>query len=115
MPSPTLTDKVAKMIRHDILVGNFAPSEKLVVADLKTRYDVGASPIREALVQLSWSKFVVVEPQKGCWVAPISTSELADSMIAYVSLPLSCSNRQLIMVMKAGSSNCSPLTTSYLA
>ncbi|WP_114766593.1 GntR family transcriptional regulator [Vibrio rhodolitus] len=78
MPSPTLTDKVAKMIRHDILVGNFAPSEKLVVADLKTRYDVGASPIREALVQLSWSKFVVVEPQKGCWVAPISTSELAD-------------------------------------
>ena len=78
MPSPTLTDKVAKMIRHDILVGNFAPSEKLVVADLKTRYDVGASPIREALVQLSWSKFVVVEPQKGCWVAPISASELTD-------------------------------------
>jgi len=78
VPSPTLTDKVAKMIRQDILVGKFEPSEKLVVADLKKRYEVGASPIREALVQLSWSKFVVVEPQKGCWVAPISTSELAD-------------------------------------
>ncbi|WP_428798781.1 GntR family transcriptional regulator [Vibrio kasasachensis] len=78
MPSPTLTDKVAKMIRQDILVGKFAPSEKLVVADLKKRYEVGASPIREALVQLSWSKFVVVEPQKGCWVAPISSAELDD-------------------------------------
>lgn len=78
MPSPTLTDKVAKMIRHDILVGNYKPSEKLVVAELKKRYDVGASPIREALVQLSWSKFVIVEPQKGCWVAPISEQELSD-------------------------------------
>lgn len=76
--SPTLTDKVAKMIRQDILLGNLEPGRKLVVAELKDNYDVGASPIREALVQLSWKKFVQLEPQKGCWVAKVSQQELND-------------------------------------
>ncbi|MEZ9706922.1 GntR family transcriptional regulator, partial [Vibrio breoganii] len=47
MSSPTLTDKVSKMIRQDILNGELTPGQKLVVADLKARYNVGASPIRE--------------------------------------------------------------------
>ncbi len=78
MSSPTLTDKVAKMIRQDILKGDLRPGQKLVVAELKEKYCVGASPIREALVQLSWSKYVKLEPQKGCWVAPVSKEELND-------------------------------------
>ncbi|AXN31601.1 GntR family transcriptional regulator [Vibrio coralliilyticus] len=78
MSSPTLTDKVSKMIYQDILSGELKPSQKLVVADLKSRYDVGASPIREALVQLSWTKYVSLEPQKGCWVSPVCVEELED-------------------------------------
>ncbi|KJY83551.1 XRE family transcriptional regulator [Vibrio galatheae] len=78
MPSPTLTDKVSEMIVQDILNGLLQPDEKLVVADLKQRYNVGASPIREALVQLSWSKHVNLQPQKGCSVASISLDELND-------------------------------------
>ncbi|ELP5730251.1 GntR family transcriptional regulator [Vibrio vulnificus] len=78
MPSPTLTDKVAKMICQDILQGKLRPGQKLVVADLKEKYGVGASPIREALVQLSWIKYVKLEPQKGCWVAPFCEHELRD-------------------------------------
>ena len=76
--SPTLTNKVMEMIRQDILLGELAPGQKLVVADLKARYDVGASPIREALVQLSWKKYVIFAPQKGCWVAPVSIAELEE-------------------------------------
>jgi len=76
--SPTLTDKVAQMIRKDILTGELLPGQKLVVAELKDKYNVGASPIREALVQLSWSKYVSLEPQKGCWVAPVCIEELSD-------------------------------------
>jgi len=76
--SPTLTDKVSKMIYQDILSGELKPSQKLVVADLKSRYHVGASPIREALVQLSWTKYVSLEPQKGCWVSPVCVEELED-------------------------------------
>ncbi len=78
MSSPTLTDKVAKLICQDILSGELKPNQKLVVAELKEKYNVGASPIREALIQLSWIKYVKLEPQKGCWVAPISKVELYD-------------------------------------
>jgi len=66
------------MIYQDILSGELKPSQKLVVADLKSRYHVGASPIREALVQLSWTKYVSLEPQKGCWVSPVCVEELED-------------------------------------
>ncbi|MFA0084148.1 GntR family transcriptional regulator [Vibrio sp. E150_011] len=76
--SPTLTDKVAKDICQDILSGELKPNQKLVVSELKQKYNVGASPIREALIQLSWIKYVKLEPQKGCWVAPISKAELYD-------------------------------------
>lgn len=78
MSSPTLTNKIMEVIRQDILLGELSPGQKLVVADLKARYNVGASPIREALVQLSWKKYVKFAPQKGCWVAPISVDELED-------------------------------------
>nr|WP_301337994.1 GntR family transcriptional regulator [Vibrio coralliilyticus] len=73
-----MTNKVSKMIYQDILSGELKPSQKLVVADLKSRYHVGASPIREALVQLSWTKYVSLEPQKGCWVSPVCVEELED-------------------------------------
>ncbi|NLS12363.1 FCD domain-containing protein [Vibrio sp. SM6] len=76
MSSPTLANKVAQMIRNDILMGELKPNQKLVVADLKEKYNVGASPIREALVELSWIKYVKLAPQKGCWVAPLCLIEL---------------------------------------
>ena len=78
MSTPTLTDKVSQLIEKDILIGKLEPGSKLVVADLKTKYQVGASPIREALVKLSWINYVNLEPQKGCWVADISSDELKE-------------------------------------
>lgn len=66
------------MIHQDILSGELKPGQKLVVAELKKRYNVGASPIREALVQLSWNKYITFTPQKGSWVAPISLNELTE-------------------------------------
>lgn len=90
MSSPTLTDKAAKMIVQDILNGELKPESKLVVAELKQKYNVGASPIREALVQLSWCKYVILQPQKGCWVAPISNDDFNDlyQSIRFVSSAL---------------------------
>ncbi|MEC6833102.1 FCD domain-containing protein [Photobacterium toruni] len=72
-----------EVIRQDILLGKLTPGQKLVVADLKEHYQVGASPIREALVQLSWKKYVKFAPQKGCWVAPVSVEELTDLFNAH--------------------------------
>ncbi|NHQ88271.1 MULTISPECIES: GntR family transcriptional regulator [Iodobacter] len=76
--STTLSDQMVKAIRRDILLGTFLPGEKLQMNELKQHYQVGGTPIREALVQLVWQHFVVMEPQKGFRVAPVSLNELRD-------------------------------------
>ncbi|AMC35929.1 GntR family transcriptional regulator [Janthinobacterium sp. B9-8] len=76
--STTLSDQMVKAIRRDILLGTFLPGEKLQMNELKQHYQVGGTPIREALVQLVWQHFVVMEPQKGFRVAPVSLDELRD-------------------------------------
>lgn len=70
--------QVIDQLKHDILTGYFAPSEKLKMSRLKLRYNVGVSPLREALSQLIVEQLVVVENQRGFKVHPISQLELKD-------------------------------------
>ena len=72
----TISDRVMCQIRHDILCGEFEAGQKLILSDLKERYQVGGTPLREAMVQLSWQKYVTMKPQKGFWVADVSLDEL---------------------------------------
>ena len=54
----TISDRVMCQIRHDILCGEFEAGQKLILSELKERYQVGGTPLREAMVQLSWQKYV---------------------------------------------------------
>ncbi|PST87527.1 XRE family transcriptional regulator [Photobacterium iliopiscarium] len=72
----TISDRVMYQIRHDILCGEFEAGQKLILSELKERYQVGGTPLREAMVQLSWQKYVTMKPQKGFWVAKVSLDEL---------------------------------------
>lgn len=67
-----------EQLKLDIINGHFKPGHKLLMSDLKARYGVGISPLREALSQLVVQKFVTVENQKGFKVKPISLLELQD-------------------------------------
>ena len=82
----TLGDRVMHQIRHDILCGEFEAGEKLVLSELKEKYQVGGTPLREAMVQLSWQKYVVMKPQKGFWVADVSLSELREILKARLAI-----------------------------
>ena len=68
----TLATSVYDHLRQDILSGDLAPGEKLRSDSLRGRYDVGNSPLREALNRLSVDGFVVREDQKGFSVANVS-------------------------------------------
>ncbi len=70
--------QLTPLLKQDILQGVFAADEKLVMAKLKKRYDVGIGPLREALSQLVVEKLVVVEDQRGYRVHPISGDEMQD-------------------------------------
>ena len=70
--------QVFGQLKQDILEGYFEPGEKLRMSRLKERYNVGVSPLREALSQLIVEKLVTVENQRGFSVNPITPEELYD-------------------------------------
>jgi GntR family carbon starvation induced transcriptional regulator len=70
--------QIMGFLKQDILNGYFKPGEKLRMNRLKERYNVGISPLREALSQLLIEQLVVVENQRGFKVHPISKAEMID-------------------------------------
>jgi len=76
--SETLSGTAYELLRDDIVAGRFEPESKLLIEELCKTYKIGASPIREALSRLAEGNFVISEPQRGYWVAPVSLSEYHD-------------------------------------
>ena len=78
MEAKTLTDQAYQRLREDVVHGKLPPGEKLGIEFLKRTYDVGATPLREALYRLSADGFVQVQGQRGFRVAAMSQEELTD-------------------------------------
>ncbi len=67
-----LAGGIATRLRTDIVSGTFRPDTKLSIDELRLRYGVSLSPLREALSRLAAEGFVVLEDKKGFRVAPVS-------------------------------------------
>ncbi|NNU80090.1 GntR family transcriptional regulator [Halovulum dunhuangense] len=76
--SQSLGIALSERIRQDILFGRLAPGEKLRLKMLSERYDCGASPIREALNQLTTDGWVVRIDKRGFFVSDTSRTEFDD-------------------------------------
>ena len=74
----TLAGRAYSLIRSDIIRGRLAPNLRLRLEDLRETYQMGFSPIREALMQLDSEGLVVLEKMKGFRVAPVSLDHLDD-------------------------------------
>ncbi|HEX5393698.1 MAG TPA: FCD domain-containing protein [Rhodocyclaceae bacterium] len=77
-PKETLIEVAIERLSTDIVAGTLAPEQKLQIAELKERYQIGASPLREALSKLSSLGFVVFDSRRGFRVAPVSRADLED-------------------------------------
>jgi GntR family carbon starvation induced transcriptional regulator len=77
-PKETLIEVAIERLSADIVAGILPPEHKLQIAELKERYQIGASPLREALAKLSSLGFVVFDSRRGFRVAPISQEDLTD-------------------------------------
>jgi DNA-binding GntR family transcriptional regulator len=77
-PRLTAASSFYEELRNDILMGFLEPGARLVVDQLRTRYDVGISPIREALNRLSTEGIVKREDLKGFHVMELTEQELAE-------------------------------------
>ena len=74
----TLTDQAISRIRRDVLVGELGPASKLRIRELAERYDMGVTPIREALSKLSAEGLVLPVSNRGFAVPVLSREDLAD-------------------------------------
>lgn len=70
------SDLAFRRIRSDIIAGKLAPGQKLRLEQLKDRYAVSVSTLRETLSRLATENLVVAEGQRGFEVAPVSVGEL---------------------------------------
>lgn len=80
MDAGSRTERAYQRLRQEILVGDLAPNERLRVADLEERFELGLTPIREALARLASEGLVSMEARRGARVLETSPAELADLM-----------------------------------
>lgn len=76
--SSSLIDLAISKIKEDIICGALAPDQKLSIIDLKQRYDIGPTPLREALGRLVSAGFVTFDAGRGFRTAPMSHADLDD-------------------------------------
>lgn len=76
--SPTRTAEILDILRDDIIAARLAPGERLRFDALREQYDIGISPLREALTHLASEGLVVAEQRKGYRVAPVSPADLRE-------------------------------------
>ncbi|MDB5504056.1 MAG: GntR family transcriptional regulator [Tardiphaga sp.] len=78
-PAPsTQASTVYDRLRDDLLSGRLEPGRKLQMRFLSDRYQIGQTPLREALNRLTADGLVEGREQRGFYVAAISRSELAE-------------------------------------
>ena len=74
----SLTQEAYQQLRADLLSCRLRPGDRLKIEDLCRRLSVGSSAVREALSRLASEGFILAEPQRGFFVAPLALDELRD-------------------------------------
>ena len=78
----TLVVDVCDQLRSEIFSCVLAPGERLLPAELGSRFGVSVSVMREALGLLSAQSLVRVERNRGCHVTPLSPASLRELTFA---------------------------------
>lgn len=74
----TLVESAYETLRREILEGAFEPGAKLRTEELRARYNISGSTMREALTRLLGEALVTSEGQRGFRVAPASLEDFHD-------------------------------------
>lgn len=77
-PAATLSEKVYRALKRDIIHGVYQPGEALSEKALTIRYKGSRTPLREAAVRLQNERLLRIVPNRGYFVSPISLQVLND-------------------------------------
>lgn len=82
----TAINRLYLQLRQGIIKGEFVPGERLKIEKLKSLFDTGASPIREALSLLTSDNLVERMDQRGFRVSPISENNFNEILMLRCNL-----------------------------
>lgn len=78
MKSVTLTDNIYESLKKEIIESRVKPGEKLSEMKLAKQFEVSRAPIRDVIARLKQDGLVVVKPQIGTIVSPISLTRASE-------------------------------------
>lgn len=76
--TPSLRDQMIESIQAAIITGEFAPGDLITIPTLASRYQVSATPVREALLELESQGFVEAVRNRGYRVTRLGPEDLAE-------------------------------------
>ncbi len=81
----TLRERLAAIIRTDIVAGVFKQGEQLRTETLVSRYNVSNTPVREALGVLASEGLVEMRTNRGAWVSQVTKND-AEGLLQVAAL-----------------------------
>src|SRR5262249_20168769 len=75
---PTMKNLIYTALRERIVFGELKHGERLVEADLATRFKVSKTPVREALLTLEAEGLVTMRAHRGAIVSHVSAEQYRD-------------------------------------
>ena len=85
VPRESLTKRVANKLKEGILIGEYSLGQRLVEAELETRFGVSSSVIREALYTLQGEGLVVADAYRGRSVYSLDEAEARELVVLRTS------------------------------
>ena len=89
-------ERAYRKLRNEILHGALMPGERLRASDLQDRFQLGLTPIREALMRLTSENLVEAEANKGSRVSNASLAELRDLMTTRRMIERECLSAAIV-------------------
>ncbi|MDD2388623.1 MAG: GntR family transcriptional regulator [Desulfobacterales bacterium] len=74
----SVTEAAIELIRKKIILGEFAPGEKLIEMKLSSDFNISRPPLREAFRVLQQEGQIISVPRKGIYVRELSIKEITD-------------------------------------
>lgn len=91
----TLAEATYRQLREDIVWGKRAPGSPLRSNELRQAYDIGISPLREALSRLASERLVIASGQRGFSVAPLDAEDVLDTMETRIVIEIEALRRSI--------------------
>ena len=82
----TVRAQAASELRDRILTGRLRPGDRLDLDDLTSEFGISRTPIREALLELSYEGLVAITPRSGMTVVGITPQDAVDNFSILAAL-----------------------------